>query len=30
MSGLSGLMPFRRREDFGRWADALQVAGLPD
>ena len=30
MSALSGLMPFRRREDFDRWADALQVAGLPD
>ena len=30
VSGLSEIVPFRRREDFDRWAGALQVAGLPD
>jgi tetratricopeptide (TPR) repeat protein len=30
LSGLPEILPFRRREDFDRWAGALQVAGLPD
>ena len=30
LSGLPEILPFRRREDFDRWAGALQVGGLPD
>lgn len=30
MSNLPDLIPFRREEDFARWADGLQIAGLPD
>jgi len=30
MSNLAGLLPFRRTQDFTRWADALHTAGLPD
>jgi len=30
MSNLAALLPFRRAQDFTRWADALHTAGLPD
>jgi TolB-like protein len=30
LSGLPDLLPFRRKNDFDRWAGALQAAGLPD
>lgn len=30
LSTLSDLIPFRRSQDFSKWADALHVAGLPD
>lgn len=30
LSNLSRLIPFQRPRDFGRWADALHRAGLPD
>ena len=30
LSGLPEILPFRRREDFDRWAGALQVGRLPD
>jgi tetratricopeptide (TPR) repeat protein len=29
ISNLKELLPLRREEDFARWADALQLAGLP-
>jgi TolB-like protein/Flp pilus assembly protein TadD len=30
LSNLGELMPFRRAEDFGRWAEGLRKAGLPE
>jgi hypothetical protein len=30
ISNLANLLPFRRAEDFNRWAEGLQKAGLPD
>jgi TolB-like protein len=30
LSNLEGLIPFHRSQDFGKWADALRRAGLPD
>jgi tetratricopeptide (TPR) repeat protein len=30
LSNLKDLWPFRRREDFDRWADGLRKAGLPE
>ena len=30
LSNLPDLLPFRRRQDFNKWADALSKAGLPE
>jgi tetratricopeptide (TPR) repeat protein len=30
ISNLANLLPFRRAQDFNRWAEGLQKAGLPD
>ena len=30
VANLSALLPFQRADHFGKWADALQKAGLPD
>jgi TolB-like protein len=30
MSNLTGLLPFRRAQDFQRWSEGLRMAGLPE
>ena len=30
LSNLKDLLPFRRPEDFARWAEGLRRAGLPE
>jgi hypothetical protein len=30
LSNLKGFLPFRRPQDFARWAEGLRLAGLPE